>query len=357
MSEQDPYDFLPQQEQVEAPESREEFEKFRSMVARQKAPELKVFGEETEVVEPAVVKAKTNSIKSNSSLEFLKTENVNPNPLTDYFRVPEFFVRLPSQGIFNKPGDIEWTVDGQIGIYPMTAADDLILRTPDALLNGSALEQLITSCVPGVKNVRGLTSPDFDVLLLGVRKVSFGDQLDYVVDCPKCKKRNTVSVSIEETLLSVNKIPGPVKLIINGLELELYPYTFDSSTKAALITYEETQLVRAINSQDDMSEKEKKAQFIQAIGRLSDLNSDLLSISINAIKTPDGKTVTDKTFILEFIKNISKDATDTITNAIKELNTMGYDRFVEATCSHKNCGHDFKIEIKYDPTNFFVKSF
>lgn len=135
--------------------------------------------ENPEVTEPTEIRTAVNyselkdKIERQNSTQFFKppTNNKSNNPLSAYFRTPELYVRLPSQGLFNKPEDFNFTVDGMIGIYPMTAKDELVLRTPDALLNGSALRQIVESCAPDVHNVPELPSPDFDVLLLGIRSV------------------------------------------------------------------------------------------------------------------------------------------------------------------------------------------
>ena len=41
-------------------------------------------------------------------------------------------------------------------VLPMTAKDELIMKNPDALLNGDAVIQVIESCVPTIKNAMAL---------------------------------------------------------------------------------------------------------------------------------------------------------------------------------------------------------
>ena len=58
-----------------------------------------------------------------------------PNPLKQYFRQPSVFVRLPTKGIWYKNGEVTLTGDNEVAIYPMSAIDDIMLNTPDAMLN------------------------------------------------------------------------------------------------------------------------------------------------------------------------------------------------------------------------------
>jgi len=297
-------------------------------------------------------------IQHHSSLDFLKpSSQVNANPLQQFYRAPELFVHLPSQGIFNEPGDFEFTVNGQVGVYPMTAQDEIALRTPDALLNGAALEKLVRSCVPAVKNVRTLPSPDFDVLLLAIRSVSAGPQLDYDTSCPKCKTRNSYGIDIPSVLETVKPMAGPETAVFkSGLKVVLRPYTFDSNIKAALVTFEEAQLIRAV-TQQNATEQERMLQFNESFGRISQLNRDLFTDAIVSIETPTGQTVTNKQHIREFLDNISKGDFDLIEAKIKLLNNSGYQRTAKVTCNNPECKHEYDIDVNYDPTRFFGKGF
>ena len=58
----------------------------------------------------------------------------NVNPLKKYYRQPKQFIRLPSGYKYYPEGAIEVSESGEIAVYPMTAKDELIFKTPDALL-------------------------------------------------------------------------------------------------------------------------------------------------------------------------------------------------------------------------------
>ena len=74
------------------------------------------------------------------------------NPLKQYFRRPAIYLRLPSEGKFYSQGAIDLPENKEIPIYPMTAIDEITTKTPDMLFNGTAVIEIIKSCVPNIKN-------------------------------------------------------------------------------------------------------------------------------------------------------------------------------------------------------------
>ena len=120
-----------------------------------------------------------------------------PNPLSEYFRSPKLYVRLPSGGKFYTKDIVEYPESGELPVFPMTAKDELIMKNPDSLLNGEAVSQLIKSCVPNVKNVREMISNDVDVLLIAVQGATHGDDIEVTAPCPSCENSITGIASVE----------------------------------------------------------------------------------------------------------------------------------------------------------------
>ena len=91
------------------------------------------------------------------------------NPLKQYFRRPAVYIKLPSNNKFYKDGVIENTSTGELPVYPMTAIDEITMKTPDALFNGVAMAELIKSCVPNIKDPWAINNIDFDAILIGIK--------------------------------------------------------------------------------------------------------------------------------------------------------------------------------------------
>lgn len=79
-------------------------------------------------------------------------ENKNTNPLQKYFRQPKIYLSLPSNGKYYPAGSLEISETGEYPVFPMTARDEIMIKTPDALLNGEATVAVIKSCIPLLKN-------------------------------------------------------------------------------------------------------------------------------------------------------------------------------------------------------------
>ena len=70
------------------------------------------------------------------------------NPLTSLMRQPKIYIKLPSNGRFWAPGSLDTPPNGEYAVYSMTARDEMMLKTPDSLLNGQAIVDVIEHCVP-----------------------------------------------------------------------------------------------------------------------------------------------------------------------------------------------------------------
>ena len=62
----------------------------------------------------------------------------NKQALKDFYRSPKLYIQLPSGGKFYDDDVIDWPESGELPILAMTPRDELIVRNPDALLNGDA---------------------------------------------------------------------------------------------------------------------------------------------------------------------------------------------------------------------------
>ena len=78
------------------------------------------------------------------------------NPLSKYFRQSKLYISLPSQGKHYPAGAIDFPESGEVEVYSMTAKDELLFKTPDALLNGQATVDVIQSCIPAIKDVQAI---------------------------------------------------------------------------------------------------------------------------------------------------------------------------------------------------------
>ena len=312
-----------------------------------------------------------NMAKNASAKTKQKTAGISPNPLARYFRQPGIHITLPSRGLYNKPEDVELEDNGEIPIYPMTAADEIIIKNPDSLLNGSALERLLNSCVPNIKAPKLIPICDVDVIMMAIRKVSYGDKMPVSSRCPKCGHENDVEIEIDWILSQVKDLPDEHFIrATDDLVVYISPYTLSTNNRINLATFEETKLLQNMVG-TNAAEGDRVKAFTESFAKITHLNIELLSESILRIATPDGD-VTNSRHIHEFIRNADKRIIDKIREGVKFLNDFGLPKSIKMTClnpdtrSEKDqesdkenlqpCNHEYDTEIVYDPVSFFANA-
>ena len=122
------------------------------------------------------------------------------NPLSKYFRQPKLYITLPSQGKFYPAGSLDLPETGEIGIMPMTAKDELVMKTPDALLNGQATVDVIKSCAPAIKDPWNMPSIDLDAVLIAIRIATYGETMDISAKVPNVGTEKTFAANLNDIL-------------------------------------------------------------------------------------------------------------------------------------------------------------
>lgn len=233
-------------------------------------------------------------------------ENVKHNPLQKYFRQPKVYIKLPSSGNFYQPGVLEKTENGEYPVYSMTAKDEIMIKTPDALLNGQATVDVIQSCVPNIKDAWQVPSIDVDALLVAIRIATYGELLDVTAVVPGLEESKTYETDLRlvlDKLLSAAY--EPVCKVNDHITVRLRPLTYAEFTVNSIKTTEEQRLIRIVND-ESLSEEQKLDQFRNSFKKLTDVTIGMISKGLVYVTTPDGE-VSDPDFIKEFVDNADKD--------------------------------------------------
>jgi hypothetical protein len=276
------------------------------------------------------------------------------NPLQKFYRHEEFTVALPSRGLYYADGIVELNDDNEVGIMPMTAADEMNLKNPDALLTGKAISELIKSCVPAVKDPQKLLSCDIEVLMIAIRRASYGDKSDMQSKCPNCGHENTYSLDLETLLNQTETLDSSYEVILpEGLTVFLSPGTFRTMNKQNKVLFENQKVQRAIGN-NAITDDAALAILTSAFQKLSKLNFELISDSIVKIVFTDEdgeeQEITKKNYIDEYIANVDKSVVDKITEKMKEIATVGVEKDLDA--QWVECEHKWTAPIEFNPVNF-----
>jgi hypothetical protein len=272
------------------------------------------------------------------------------NPLSKYFRVPGLTIVLPSDGAYLPQGAIELTLTGEVPVLPMRAADELLLKSPDALMSGYAIEKLLESCVPAIRTPRLIAMPDLDVLLLAIRAATYGPKMEVQTRCPSCGEDNVFEADLPSMLSTMTKLPHacPVRLSKDVIA-HLRPYNIENGTRVALAAFNES---RKLQFADDKSDDVKNKMINESYKAITDLNVEMIADCVIHVAVPEGQ-VTDKASIREFLAEIPRPWSKKIEKALKELNEKGIDKSLHVSC--EKCKHEWKTELEFDPASFFAQ--
>jgi len=275
------------------------------------------------------------------------------NPLANFYRQPKIYVRLPSKGEFYAPGSLDVSENGEYPVYAMTAKDELLFKTPDALLNGTSTVELIKSCIPAILNPWLMPNIDLDFALIAIRIATYGDKMEVGTNCPHCNADNSYDMDLNAWFNVFNQFVYEKDIPIDQLTVHVRPYTYKEVTKTALKSMEQQRIFQVIND-DSLSDEQKLEKFGASFLKLTELTVDIIADCITSIDAPDG-SVTDKDMIKDFIANCSKDVFQRIQDHVVQMKERIEFKAQSVTCGE--CDQQFSLPITMDQSNFFaVKS-
>jgi hypothetical protein len=274
------------------------------------------------------------------------------NPLFKHFRRPALHLKLPSNGQNWAENSLELPVTGEIPVYPMTSADEITLKTPDALLNGSGIVQVIQSCCPNIVDAWKMPSTDVDAVLMAIRIASYGPTMTVASTCPKCSIDHEYDINLSSLISEVSYPNYSIPVEFDGLKIYLQPQQYFSVTKTNLVQYEEQRIIQALNN-NTLDEDVKNTQIKTSMQKLLDLNNKLIVDSTKYIETEDGSKVRDPVYIAEFYSNAEGRVTKLIEKRLTEIAAEAALPLTKLTCTDCNTG--FEIPLEFDYARFFAQ--
>ena len=278
------------------------------------------------------------------------------NPLQKYFRQPKIYINLPSNGAYYPPGAIEMTETGELPVFPMTAKDELTMKTPDALLNGQATVDLIKSCVPNIKDPWKMPSIDLDAVLIAIRIASYGETLDITTKIPKIGDERDYGVDLRMILNKLVSVQFENQITVSDMVINIRPLTYEEFTKSSLKTFEEQRIFRLVNN-TEIPEEEKLVKFNESFKKLTNLTVDMMIQSIHSIELEDD-TVTDRDHISEFVQNSDKMFFSAVRTHLESEKTKFQIEPLQISTTEeeqeRGAPESFEVPITFDQSNFFA---
>lgn len=276
------------------------------------------------------------------------------NALEQYYRQPEIYISLPNGGEFYPEGSLEIPETGEIPVYAMTAKDDVILKTPDALISGEAIAQIIKSCVPAIKDPWQMPASDVDYILVAIRIASYGNDMELEYTCDKCESEFNYAVNLDYYIQKLSDISfdSEVQVIPYGqVKVHIKPLSYVDLSLLQRKAFEEQQAINVLGNIDDRPEEERKELFNEILNSLSEINVSTISSGIKGIELPDGTMVSDKDEIIAFVNNTSVKLFKKIQAVIQSIREKSFLDPVDVECPE--CNHKFTSPLIFDYSHFF----
>ena len=274
---------------------------------------------------------------------------MSANPLSQYFRQPAIFVRLPSAGRFYPRGTLEATANSEYGVMPMTTMDEITYRTPDALFNGQAVVSVIQSCVPNIRDAWAMPSIDVDSLLIAIRIATYGHEMDISTQCPECSTEADYGVDLRRVLDSITPSGYDQAFEVNGLEVTLKPLNYRQINDNSMAQFEDQKSLQALQN-SDVPDDAKLQRLNEVLRKITAVTTKALTQSIAQVRTPE-TTVVDPKHIEEWLSNCDRATFNIIRDEIIRAKQQGEIQPLEITCG--NCSHKYQQAYTLDMSNFF----
>lgn len=269
------------------------------------------------------------------------------NPLQQYFRQPKIYLKLPSLGKYNDSSTINGNIEN-LPIYGMTGMDKILIKTPDALLNGESTVKIIQSCCPNILNAWEVTTIDIESLLVAIRIATSGSLLEITNKCKHCDAENVYEINVNNFLDHYNKTTFTTDVMIDELTIKLKPLTYKKSTEFSLENFSLQKQISRILLLDD--EKEKNTLSSEIFVKFAAMQNKIVLANIDYIETPNG-VVSEYGYIKEWLDNCDESYISRIREVIA-INSNAWS-LPSSKVSCTSCGTSNDIEMDLDHANFF----
>jgi hypothetical protein len=275
---------------------------------------------------------------------------MSQNPLQQYFRQPKIFIKLPSHGVYNRPDVIKGDVSN-IPIFGMTGMDEMLIKTPDALLTGESTAKVIQSCCPAISDGWDTSNLDVDAVLVAIRIATYGNIMTVSTACKNCQTESDYDIELGEFLEHFNTAKFDPTVVIGDLTVTIRPLSYKEATSFNLENFGIQQRLNQIMLLTD--EKERQRLMGELFKELGELQNKIFLAGVVAVETPDTQ-VSEHAFIKEWLENCDKTIFDTLKSHIEENNARW--KMPPKVTKCDNCGHEDQITVELDQAGFFANA-
>jgi hypothetical protein len=285
------------------------------------------------------------------------TSNVKKvNPLLAHMRQPKVYIKLPSGGKYWPEGSLTPSVNGEYPVYSMTAKDELTLKTPDALVNGQAVVDVIQSCMPNVINGWDCPNIDIDVILIALRIATYGHMMPLQVTHEDIEGGSGEYEIDLRTILDQlqNDITWDERIEIkSNLILYVRPLDYATVNKNGLADFE-SQRIMSIVQDEKITDEQRLEFFKESFKKLAEITVNMIGHCVYRIDSDTGSTE-DAEFIAEFMENSDREIFDAVKRRLDDMKKANSVKPMNINLSTDPENPKFvELPIVFDYASFFA---
>lgn len=259
------------------------------------------------------------------------------NPLlTRLNNMPGETIRLPSLGRFYKNGELtEDCIEGEILLKPMTMTDEIMMKSPDMLFQGTAIEHVLQRCSPNLPSPLDLLSSDVDYILTQLRRISYGPTIEipFVCQNEECNHEQEVVIPLDYFITSSKEID---------------PAEFDAKFVVTTKSDNRRVQLKPITFRDYIKMQQVNPDALSQPNVLEDYVLESYSSVIQSVDD-----IFDRNLIKEWLAHLPRRDTKLIMDSVHHLQDWGPTFNYKAKCN--KCSHVNELSTELNPTAFFIR--
>ena len=278
--------------------------------------------------------------------------------LKNYSRQPKIYLKLPSEGRFYSQNPTEKSGSGELPVLSMTAKDELIMRTPDALMNGESIYACVKNCIPMIDDPWEIPLIDLDAVLVAIRIATYGEKMKMTVKVPNVEDEELdVEIDLVNILDSFRgKVWDPI-IKFNDLKLHSAPLKFKDQNLYEQQNFETNQFIAMMRDNTKPLE-ERKQEMSKVFDAISETNIDLVTNQIKAIELPDGNIEYNNIAIKEFLNSLPVKDYEIVRSALTERRKLfelpKTNVAVPAAMQEQGAPESFELPLVFNQSSFFA---
>jgi hypothetical protein len=216
------------------------------------------------------------------------------------------------------------------------------------LFNGTAIVDIIKSCVPNILDPWAVPVVDVDPILIAIRAASNGDKMEIETSCPECTEEAKYDVNLTGLLSSFKPSDYDSLLTIDELGIKFKPLIYSEINESNILQFEVQRMMTNLQGMENDDERSK--QTTELIKKLNEMTIQLLVSTIEYIKVPNA-TVFESSHIEDFLRNCDKNTFNKIKETNIKLRSEAEAKPLQIKCMH--CQHEYEQSFVVNVSNFF----